>query len=142
MIIGIDNFLGLVQHSRGVVSARCPAGASKTGTPIYFHLSEPVTEADIVKAEEKLGFALLADLKSFFLPSPPKCRAECAELYTLREAVKQYRMVTKSPYGPNGQDWPRELFPFCRPATQLCLLRSRDGTGDRVGSRGSGRRGR
>lgn len=74
--------------------------------------AKPVTEADVVKAERKLGFALPAELKAFFLPPRPKCRVDCAELYTLGEAVREYRMVTKAPYGPNGQDWPRELFPF------------------------------
>jgi hypothetical protein len=84
-----------------LVQSRMPRRAAK-----------PVTEADVVKAEQKLGFALPGELKAFFLPPRPKCRVECAELYTLREAVKQYRMVTRAPYGPNGQDWPRELFPF------------------------------
>lgn len=73
---------------------------------------KPVTEADVAKAEAKLGFALPGDLKALFKPPRPKCRVECAELYTLKEAVKQYRLVTKAPYGPNGQDWPSELFPF------------------------------
>jgi hypothetical protein len=73
---------------------------------------KPVTEADLAAAEKKLGFVLPADLRAFFLPPRPRCRVECAETYSLREAVRQYRMVTKAPYGPNGQDWPSELFPF------------------------------
>jgi hypothetical protein len=73
---------------------------------------KPVTEAQIAKAEAKLGFALPGELKEFFLPPRPKCRVDCAELYTLREAVREYRMLTKRPYGPNGQDWPGALFPF------------------------------
>jgi len=72
---------------------------------------KPVTEADLAKAEAKLGFALPEELRAFFMPPRPRCRAECAELYTLREAVREYRTVTKAPYGPNGQDWPIELFP-------------------------------
>lgn len=73
---------------------------------------KPVTEADIAKAEAKLGFALPEALKAFFMPPRPKCRVDCAELYTLGEAVREYRTVTRAPYGPNGQDWPSELFPF------------------------------
>lgn len=73
---------------------------------------KPVTEADVAKAEAKLGFALPDELKAFFLPPRPGCRVECAELYTLREAVREYLMVTRRPYGPNGQDWPGELFPL------------------------------
>ena len=73
---------------------------------------KPATEADVATAEAKLGFALPDELRAFFLPPRPKCRVDCAELYTLREAVREYRRVTKAPYGPNGQDWPRELFPF------------------------------
>jgi hypothetical protein len=71
----------------------------------------PVTEADFLKAEKKLGFALPDELKAFFTPPQPTLRVDCAERYTLGESVAQYRMVTKTPYGPNGQDWPRELFP-------------------------------
>ena len=74
--------------------------------------AKPVTDTDVAKAEKTLGFALPADLKAIFIPPRPKCRVECAELYTLREAVREYRMVTRAPYGPNGQDWPRALFPF------------------------------
>lgn len=73
---------------------------------------KPVTEADVAKAERKLGFALPEALKAAFMPPRPKCRVDCAELYTLREAVREYRRVTKAPYGPNGQEWPGELFPF------------------------------
>jgi hypothetical protein len=73
---------------------------------------KPVTEADFLKAENKLGFSLPDDLRRFFTPPRPKCRVDCASPYTLGEAVREYRMVTKRPYGPNGQDWPRELFPF------------------------------
>lgn len=73
---------------------------------------KPVTEADVAKVEKTLGFALPGELKGCFMPPRPSCRVDCAELYTLREAVSEYRMVTKAPYGPNGQDWPRALFPF------------------------------
>ena len=71
----------------------------------------PATIEEVEKAEKKLGFELPADLRSFFLERPPM-RQSCAERYTLDEAVKEYRMLTKSPYGPEGQDWPPNLFPF------------------------------
>jgi hypothetical protein len=73
---------------------------------------KPVTEADAARAEGKLGFALPGALRAVFMPPRPKCRVDCAELYTLGEAVREYRRVTKAPYGPNGQEWPRQLFPF------------------------------
>jgi hypothetical protein len=72
---------------------------------------KPVSEADFAKAERRLGFVLPGELRAFFMSPRPKCRVDCAELYGLRSATSEYRMVTKQPYGPNGQDWPRELFP-------------------------------
>jgi hypothetical protein len=71
----------------------------------------PTTPEDIQKAEKKLGFELPAELRGFFLDQP-RMNQDCAERYSLDEAVKEYRMVTKSPYGPEGQDWPINLFPF------------------------------
>jgi hypothetical protein len=73
--------------------------------------ARPMTLEDIQKAERKLGFELPAELRSFFLDRP-RMKQDCAERYTLDEAVKEYRMLTKSPYGPEGQDWPANLFPF------------------------------
>ena len=49
---------------------------------------KPATGADIAKAEKKLGFALPDELKAFFMPPRPRCRVDCAELYTLREDRK------------------------------------------------------
>jgi len=72
---------------------------------------KPVTEADFLKAENRLGIVLPDELKAFFRTPQPRCRVNCAELYSLGGAVAEYRMLTKEPYGPNGQDWPRELFP-------------------------------
>ena len=73
--------------------------------------ARPTTVADVDRAEKKLGFALPEELRSFFLQRP-KMRRKCAERYSVSEAVHEYRMLTKRPYGPNGQDWPRNLFPF------------------------------
>ena len=73
--------------------------------------ARPTTPEDIHKAEKKLSFELPAELRSFFLKRPPM-RQKCAERFTLDEAVTQYRMVTKKPYGPEGQNWPPNLFPF------------------------------
>jgi hypothetical protein len=33
-------------------------------------------------------------------------------LYSLKAAIKEYRMLTAKPYGPNGEEWPPNLFPF------------------------------
>jgi hypothetical protein len=72
----------------------------------------PVTEEEIGKAEKRLGFGLPPDLRAFFLGPEPRTPRRCVELYRLKSAVDEYRMVTKAPYGPNGLDWPPDLFPF------------------------------
>jgi hypothetical protein len=74
--------------------------------------SRPATAPDIAKAERALGFALPGELSGFFLSPRPGLRMECAAPYSLGEAVREYRRVTRAPYGPDGEEWPRELFPF------------------------------
>jgi hypothetical protein len=71
-----------------------------------------LTEADLAKAERQLGFALPPDLREFYLSNKFRRSAPCGEYYSLKGAVKEYRMLTAKPYGPNGEDWPANLFPF------------------------------
>lgn len=73
---------------------------------------QPLTEADLAKAERQLGFELPADLREFYLASKHRRRAPTGEHYSLKAAVKEYRMLTAKPYGPNGEDWPANLYPF------------------------------
>lgn len=73
--------------------------------------AKPVTMKEIERAEARLGFELPAALRAFFLERPAM-RHSCAERYSLDGAVREFRMLTKRPYGPSGQDWPRNLFPF------------------------------
>ena len=72
----------------------------------------PLTEADIEKAEQQLGFSLPDDLREFYLAGRYRRGAPCGEFYSLKAAVKEYRMLTAKPYGPNGEEWPPNLFPF------------------------------
>jgi cell wall assembly regulator SMI1 len=69
----------------------------------------PLTAADIEKAEKQLGFVLPRDLKEFYLSGGHRRRADCGEYYSLKGLVDEYRMLTRKPYGPNGEDWPRNL---------------------------------
>ena len=72
----------------------------------------PLTDADIAKAEKQLGFALPADLRQFYLSGRHRRPASCGEYYSLKGLVDEYRMLTRKPYGPNGEDWPANLLPF------------------------------
>ena len=72
----------------------------------------PLTEADLASAEKRLGFALPADLRQFYLSGRHKRPASCGEYYSLKGLVDEYRMLTRKPYGPNGEDWPAKLVPF------------------------------
>lgn len=69
------------------------------------------TEQSLAQAERRLGRALPPPLRSFYLAGGHRRRAPQGEYYGLRSAVAEYRMLTREPYGPNGQDWPAELFP-------------------------------
>ena len=72
----------------------------------------PLTSADIAKAEKRLGFTLPDDLQQFYLAGGHRRRASCGDYYSLDGLVKEYRMLTREPYGPNGEDWPANLLPF------------------------------
>ena len=72
----------------------------------------PLTTADIAKAEKQLGFALPEGLKQFYLTGGHRRPASCGEYYSLKGLVKEYRMLTRKPYGPNGEEWPANLLPF------------------------------
>lgn len=72
----------------------------------------PLTDADIEKAEKQLGFTLPADLRDFYLSGKFRRSAQCGDYYSLKGLVKEYRMLTAKPYGPNGEDWPANLLPF------------------------------
>jgi hypothetical protein len=72
----------------------------------------PLSDADLARAEQQLGFPLPEDLRDFYLSGRHHRSAPCGEFYSLKQAVKEYRMLTGKPYGPNGEDWPANLFPF------------------------------
>ena len=74
--------------------------------------AKPLREVDLAAAEKRLGFALPADLRTFYRSGRHHRSAPCGEFYSLKQAVKEYRMLTGKPYGPNGEDWPANLFPF------------------------------
>lgn len=88
-------------------SSRTITGRKKKRKPI-----PPLTDADIAAAEKQLGFALPGDLREFYLSGGHRRRAQCGEYYSLKGLVDEYRMLTRKPYGPNGEDWPRNLLPF------------------------------
>ncbi|HET9336163.1 MAG TPA: SMI1/KNR4 family protein [Sphingomicrobium sp.] len=72
----------------------------------------PLTDADLAKVEKQQGFALPADLRQFYLSGRHRRASSCGEYYSLKGLVDEYRMLTRKPYGPNGEDWPANLLPF------------------------------
>lgn len=73
--------------------------------------AKPANEAAIGRAERRLGRALPDPLRAFYRDGRNLKRTSHGEHYGLAAAVEEYRMLTKAPYGPNGQAWPAELFP-------------------------------
>ncbi len=63
----------------------------------------PLTEADVAKAEQQLGFSLPSDLREFYLSGQHHRSAPCGEFYSLKGAVKEYRMLTAKPTGPTAR---------------------------------------
>ena len=94
------------------LSGRMASNRTITGKRRQRKPPMPMTDADIADAEKQLGFALPEDLRDFYLSGKFGRSAPCGEYYSLRGAVKEYRMLTAKPYGPNGEDWPANLLPF------------------------------
>lgn len=72
----------------------------------------PVSEDELAAAEAKLGFALPADLRQFYLEVANGGVGPEGGLYSLKQLVAKYREFTKDPIGPQGQDWPANLLPI------------------------------
>ncbi len=73
--------------------------------------AKTVTEQDVAKAEKRLGFRLPDEVRAYFLEEKTRTARRCICLYRPSAAVEEFRMLTKRPYGPEGQDWPRSYFP-------------------------------
>ena len=72
----------------------------------------PATEAQVAAAEAKLGFALPADLRQFYLEVADGGVGLGDGLYSLDELVAKHGEMTSEPVGPQGQDWPSNLLPI------------------------------
>ena len=72
---------------------------------------KPAGDAAIGRAERLLGRALPDPLRAFYRDGRNLKRTSHGEHHGLAAAVDEYRMLTQKPYGPNGQEWPAELFP-------------------------------
>ena len=94
------------------LSGRMAMGRGFTGKKRKRKPPKPLVEEEIIAAERRLGFAMPAHLRDFYLSGGHHRSAPCGEFYSLKSAVKEYRMLTDKPYGPNGEDWPATLFPF------------------------------
>ena len=94
------------------LSGRMASNHTITGKRRKRKPSTPLTENDLSRAERQLGFELPGDLRDFYLASKHRRHAPTGEHYSLKQGVKEYRMLTAEPYGPNGEDWPANLYPF------------------------------
>lgn len=73
---------------------------------------KPCTEAEIADAEAKLGFALPAQLRQYYLEIANGGVGPGGGLYSLKELLKKWSEFTNEPIGPRGQKWPANLLPI------------------------------
>lgn len=73
--------------------------------------AKPVTEEDVARAEKRVGFARPDEVRAYFLAPKVRTERRCICLYRPKPAAAEYLMLTRRPYGPEGQDWPRAYFP-------------------------------
>jgi hypothetical protein len=73
---------------------------------------KPCSEAEVADAEAKLGFALPAPLRQYYLEVANGGVGPGGGLYSLKELLKKWREFTHEPIGPLGQKWPANLLPI------------------------------
>jgi hypothetical protein len=73
---------------------------------------KPCTEAEVADAEAKLGFALPAPLRQYYLEVANGGVGPGGGLYSLKEVLAKWREFTKEPIGERGQKWPAKLLPI------------------------------
>jgi hypothetical protein len=94
-------------------------GADGSPQPVSFgvspkasHAPSPCTEAEIAASEAELGFALPADLRTFYLEVANGGVGPGSGLYSLDQLTSKWSELTHEPVGPRGQKWPAKLLPI------------------------------
>ena len=73
---------------------------------------KPCSEAEVADAEARLGFALPAPLRQYYLEVANGGVGPGGGLYSLKQLLKKWREFTHEPIGPRGQKWPAKLLPI------------------------------
>ena len=73
---------------------------------------KPCSETEVADAEARLGFALPAPLRQYYLEVANGGVGPGGGLYSLKQLLKKWREFTDEPIGPRGQKWPAKLLPI------------------------------
>ena len=74
-------------------------------------LAPPPSEAELAGAEKAIGRALPAEVRQLYAIGDGGF-GPGEGLMSVAELVDRYRELTDEPYGPAGQDWPKNLLPL------------------------------
>jgi hypothetical protein len=89
-----------------------PGGPVSVGMPTGPQsLASPPGEADLARAEAAIGRPLPAEVRQLYAISDGGF-GPGEGLLPLAQLVERYRDLTLEPYGPLGQDWPKNLLPL------------------------------
>jgi hypothetical protein len=81
----------------------------------------PATEAALTSAEARIGRPLPSGLRQLYAIADGGF-GPGSGLFALSELAERYDDMTREPFGPDGQDWPRNLLPlFNEDPVLLCL---------------------
>lgn len=89
-----------------------PGGMASVGMPTGPQpLAPPPAEADLAEAEREIGRPLSRELRQLYAIGDGGF-GPGEGLMPLAELVARYREMTDEPYGPLGQNWPKQLLPL------------------------------
>jgi hypothetical protein len=91
-------------------------------------LPGPCSEAEIVAAEAKLGFALPEGMKQLYREVGNGGYGRGDGLYPLDRVVSKYQSLISEAQGPQAQQWPAELLPINGDDWELVCINRETGT--------------
>lgn len=109
---GLLGMLGKLMGGKPLYASMEGRTVALTGKPTPTVAMAPVGGATLAWAEGELGFALPADLKTFYMEVANGEVGPGDGIYPVAELVRKWREMTKEPAGPQDQEWPRSLLPI------------------------------
>ena len=110
--VGLLGMLRSVMGSKPLYASMDGRPVALTGKPQPTIAQAPVSDGIIAWVEGELGFALPADLKTFYTEVANGEVGPGDGIYAVSGLIMKWRELTEEPAGPQGQAWPQNLLPI------------------------------